>query len=58
MRELHRDGEISAEDYLDSGLAVDLRETVRNELEAELTGGESNKEVRELAREVVDDELE
>jgi hypothetical protein len=58
LREMRRAGEISDEDYLDSGLAVDLRSAVRGELEAELTGDESGKEVREMAREIIDSELD
>jgi hypothetical protein len=49
--------EISAEEYLDSELAADLRDAVRGELETELTGDESATEARELAREIMDGEL-
>jgi len=58
LRRLKLDGEISSEDYWDSGLKSDLEETVREELESELSGEETTKEVANLVREIIDDELE
>ena len=57
LLELRQEDEISAEDYLDSALAADLRDAVKAELDAELTGDETAKEVRTLAREIIDGEL-
>ncbi|HUZ47385.1 MAG TPA: helix-turn-helix domain-containing protein [Terriglobia bacterium] len=55
---LKQDGEISTEDYWDSDLKAELQAAVRNELEAELSGLETTKEAEELAREIIDDELD
>ena len=58
LLELRQEDEISAEDYLDPGLAADLRDAVKRVLDEELTGDETAKVIRELAREIVDSELE
>lgn len=55
MWELKNADEISAEDCWDSNLVADLKEAVRCSLETDLTGDETPAEVRELAREIVDD---
>lgn len=55
--ELEHDGEISSDDLWNSDLTSDLEEAVKEQLESELTGEENGKEVRELARDIVDDEL-
>jgi len=55
---LKQDGEISIEDYWDTGLKSDLEETVREELESELSGEETTKEVASLAHDIIDDELD
>ena len=55
--QLKEDGEISTDDYWDSDLRTDLQEAVREELESQLTGEESSKEVKALAQEIIDDEL-
>jgi hypothetical protein len=57
LLQLKSRGEISEDDYWDSEFTADLREGVRRELEAELSGHESSKEVRELVHEVIDDQL-
>ena len=54
---LKQDGEISTEEYWDSDLRADLQEAVKEELEAELTGEESSTQVKDLTREIIDDEL-
>jgi excisionase family DNA binding protein len=55
--QLKQDGEISPEDYLDYDLRADLQTVVREELESELSGQETTKEVKDLARAIIDDEL-
>ena len=55
---LKQDGEISAEDYWDTDLRADLKDAVREELESELSGEETTKEVQEFARQTIDEELE
>jgi hypothetical protein len=57
LLELKRAGEISVGDYLDIDFNTDLKEAVRRGLDAELSGDETTREVRELAREIVDREL-
>jgi len=54
---LKQDGELSAEDYLDSALRTELEDAVKEELESELSGEETTTEVEELAREIINDEL-
>lgn len=58
LLELKRKGEISAEEYWDSDFTADLKEAVQRGLESQLSGDETAKEVRELAREIIDSELE
>jgi hypothetical protein len=58
LLQLRRDEEIMAEDCLDSEFTADLEEAVRRGLQADLTGDETTKEVREMAREIIDAELE
>jgi len=55
--ELRREGEIPDEEYWDSDFTTDLRDAVRHELEAELSGDETAKELGELVQEIVDAEL-
>lgn len=57
LRELKRADEISADDYFDRDFNSELQEAVRRGLEAQLSGDETTREVRELAREIVDGEL-
>jgi DNA-binding sugar fermentation-stimulating protein len=49
--------EITADDYYDSEFTSDLREAVKRGLEADLTGDETSKEVRELTQEIINEEL-
>jgi excisionase family DNA binding protein len=58
LLELKREGEIADEDYWDSDFTAHLNEAVRRDLEAELSGNETTKEVRELTREIIDGELD
>jgi hypothetical protein len=58
MAELEGKGEITRKQYWDSELTEHLQTAVRRDVEPELTGDESTKEIRELAREVVDRELD
>jgi excisionase family DNA binding protein len=55
---LKRDGEISSEEYWDSDLRADLQHAVKDKLEADLTGQETTKEVEELVRDIIDNELD
>ncbi len=55
---LKQDGEISPEEYLDSDFRAELEDAVREELESELSGEETTKEVASLTHEIIDDELE
>ena len=55
---LKQDGEISSEEFWDSNFGADLQEAVKEELESELTGEESSREVKVLVREIIDDELQ
>ncbi len=57
LYELERQGEITSDERLDSDFSQHIRTAVRRELETELSGDESNKEVRELVREFIDSEL-
>jgi len=54
---LKEDEEISSEEYWDSDLRADLARAVKDELEAELIGEETTKEVSELVREIIDEEF-
>jgi F0F1-type ATP synthase epsilon subunit len=58
MLELLREDEITSEEYLDSDFTRRLETAVRRGLESELTGDESTKAARKLAREIIDGELE
>ena len=56
LLELKSEGEIDEDDYWDTEFKADLKEAVRRGLEADLSGDETAKEVRELAREITDSE--
>jgi uncharacterized protein YecE (DUF72 family) len=58
LTELNRKGEITNEEYWDSEVAEHFKACVRRELERELTGDESAREVKNRAREIIDSELE
>ncbi len=58
LLELKREGEISDEDYWDSESTADLKEAVRRRLNGDLSGDETTMEVRELAREIIEDQIE
>jgi hypothetical protein len=57
LYELEREGKITSDERLDADFAQHIRTVVRRGLESELSGDESNKEVRELVREIVDNEI-
>ena|SRR6266566_8469966 len=57
LLELKSRGEISSDEYWDSDFTADLRDHVKSELEAELSADETIKEVRDLVREIIDNEL-
>ena len=57
LLELKNEGELTADEYYDSELWEHLTTAVRRGLEAELSGDESNKEIRELVREIIDHEM-
>ncbi len=57
LLELKRDEEITSDDYWNSQFKSDLEEAVTRGLQADLTGDETTKEVRELTREIIDSEL-
>ena len=57
LLKLNRAGEISNEEYRDSEFIASLKEAVKEELESELSGEEEVSEVKELVREIIDDEL-
>ena len=59
LSELYRAGEISFDDYYDSEWRSELKERVREALEAELTGAhdESRENAELIAEEIVDGEL-
>jgi excisionase family DNA binding protein len=58
LLELKREGEISDRDIWDSEFTADLKDAVRRGLEGELTGDETTKEIRELARAIIDSEIQ
>jgi excisionase family DNA binding protein len=58
MVELQRRGELTLEEYYDPELTDHWRTIVRRGLESDLTGEESTKEVRQLARGIINEELE
>lgn len=55
---LKQDGEISSEELWDFDLRADIEEVVREELESELSGKESNADVKDMVRDIVDEELD
>lgn len=55
---LKSEGEISREEFWDSGLTADLTEAVKEALEGELIGDEDAGEVKEFVREIIDEELD
>ena len=55
---LRQEKVISSEEYWDSELREELTGTVRNALKEEISGEESNKEVKKLVHDIVDEELE
>jgi hypothetical protein len=57
LLQLKCEGEISSDEYWDSDFTANLRELVQNELELELSGNETSKQVRELVHEILIDEL-
>ena len=57
LLDLKRAGEITADEYWDIGFAQHVKTAVQRCLEAELTGDESNKEICELTREIIDSEI-
>ena len=58
LLELKSRGEITAEEYFDADFTEHVRTAVRRTLPAELTGEESNKEVRQLVIDMIDAEIE
>lgn len=56
--ELHRKGEITDKEYWDSEVAEHLKTCVRREFQKQLTGDESAHEVKNRAREIIDEALE
>ena len=58
LLELKRQGEISDEEYCDTEFTGDLTKAVRDSLESQLTGAETAKEVRDLVREIVNQEAD
>ena len=58
LLDLKREGEISSEEACDSELRQELEQAVRDGLEDELSGDETTKEVQDIARQIMDDELE
>ena len=58
MLKMQRDGDITWNEYLDSDLTRHMETAVRRGLESELTGDESAREVRDRARETIDEALE
>ena len=55
---MERRGDLTREEYYDSELADHLRTIVRRGLESDLTGTETTKEAREVARTIIDGDLE
>src|SRR5439155_14806256 len=58
LAELNRKGEITREEYYDSEVTERFKTCVRRELEQEITGDESAREVRNRVREIIDRQLE
>jgi hypothetical protein len=57
LLELKRSGEITADEFRDADFTQNLRAVVRRWLQAELSGDESNKELRQLVVRAIDDEI-
>ena len=57
LLELKSKGEITAQEYFDADFTEHITTAVRRTLQAELTGDESNKEVGQLTREIIDSEV-
>jgi excisionase family DNA binding protein len=55
LLQLRQEGQIDDEDFFDPQFTADVKKAVRQDLEAELTGSESAKEVRNLARDLIDE---
>ncbi len=53
-----RERQISSQDLLDSELMQRLKRAVENKLRAELSGEESDAELKELVEGIVDEELD
>lgn len=51
-------GEITDDEYWESDFTEHLKTAVRRQLQAELSGDESNKQVCQLVREIIDNEIE
>lgn len=58
LLELKREGEISDKEFWDSEFTANLKEAVRRGLEAELSGDEATKEVREIVHTLIDEEFQ
>jgi hypothetical protein len=58
LLELKSSGEITAREYFDADFTEHMKTAVRRTLQVELTGEESNKEIRQLVREMIDAEIE
>src|SRR5206468_9537088 len=56
--ELNRKGELTNEEYWDSEVRGHFTTCVRRELEQEITGDESARDVKSRAREIIDAELD
>ncbi|HEV3275356.1 MAG TPA: helix-turn-helix domain-containing protein [Terriglobia bacterium] len=57
LLKLNAEGEISDKEYWDASFRADMRDAVQRGLEGELLGDEAVSQVRELAREMADEEL-
>lgn len=57
MLKPRRADEICADDYRTALFDTELNEGVRSRMDEELTGDETSDEVRDLAREIIDSEL-
>jgi excisionase family DNA binding protein len=56
--QLRENDEITVEEYCDQDFNAAMERAVEQELEQELSGDETTKEVRELAHEIIDSEIE
>ena len=57
LLELRLAGEIAADECWDDDFTQRLKTTVRHQLQTQLSGDESNKEVRQLVREIIEGEV-